>query len=294
MTGAALPGFSHTSEVVRGSSYAIAAAGRGPPVLLLHGFPQDHTCWHRVAPPLARRHRVVLCDLKGVGASRAPRGGLLGEGYSAREIAAELVEVMSRARHERFAVVGHDRGARVAYRMALDHPDRVQRVCVLNVIPTVEQFERLDADSAIEFWPFLLLAQPPPFAERLITAAAEHVVRHVLATWSATSDAIAPAAAAGYVAAFTPATIAAWCDEYRAAFHLDRAHDAEDRAARHTISCPLLVHWGAAEQAAASGPLPVWRRWARNVRGGALPGGHFVPEEAAGLLAAVLLGFLRG
>lgn len=186
-----LPGFAYTTVPVAESSYSVAAAGDGRAVLMLHGFPQDHTCWHRVAPALARDDTVVLCDLKGIGASRAPRGGPLGEGYAKRDIAGELVEVMARAGHERFAVVGHDRGARVAYRMALDDPECVERLCVLNVIPTAEQFDRLDADSALEYWPFLLLAQPAPFAEKLIAAAAaEHVVRHVLDTWTASPGAI--------------------------------------------------------------------------------------------------------
>ena len=285
-------GFATTSITAGDSTYAVDTAGRGPAVLLLHGFPQDRSCWHRVAPPLAARHTVVACDLKGVGDSRAPRGGPLGEGYDKREIAAELVAVMAELGHERFAVVGHDRGARVAYRMALDHAGRVERACMLNVVPTVEQFDRLDADSALEYWPFLLLAQPAPFAEELVAAAAEHVVRHLLATWPASPEAIAPDAVERYVRAFTPATIAAWCADYRAAFHLDRALDAADRAAGRTIACPVLVHWGAGEDAMADGPLPVWRRWAADVRGGPLPGGHFVPEEAAEELVASLREFL--
>jgi haloacetate dehalogenase len=289
---AALPGFAYSSVSVSDATYAVATAGRGPAVLLLHGFPQEHSCWHRVAPALARDGTVVLCDLKGIGRSRAPRGGPLGEGYSKREMAAELVEVMAHLGHERFAVVGHDRGARVAYRMALDHPDRVERACVLNIVPTVEQFDGLDADSALEYWPFLLLAQPAPFAEQLIAASAEDVVRHVLATWPATPEAIEPQATERYVRAFTPQTIAGWCAEYRAAFHLDRALDADDRAAGHRIACPLLVHWGAGEDAMADGPLPVWRRWATAVHGGPLPGGHFIPEEASDDLIASLRAFL--
>jgi haloacetate dehalogenase len=271
------------------SSYAVRASGRGPAVLLLHGFPQDRSCWDRVAPMLADADTVVVSDLKGVGESRAPRGGPLGEGYSKREIAAELVDVMAQLGHERFAVVGHDRGARVAYRMALDHADRVTRLCVLNVVPTAEQFDRLDADSALEYWPFLLLAQPEPFAERLIAAAAEDVVRHLLGAWAAAPGAVP---AERYVRAFTPEAIAAWCAEYRAAFHIDRHHDAEDRDAGRTIGCPVLVHWGATEDA-MDGPLAIWRRWATDVRGGPLPGGHFVPEEASEELAASLRDFLR-
>jgi haloacetate dehalogenase len=259
---------------------------------LLHGFPQDHTCWRHVASALTADHTIVAPDLKGIGASRSARGGPLGEGFSKREIAAELVRVMGQLGHERFAVVGHDRGARAAYRMALDHADNVERLCVLNIIPTVEQFDRLDADSALEYWPFLLLAQPEPFAEELIAAAAEHVVRHILASWPGKPDAIDPEAVEHYVRAFTPATIAAWCAEYRAAIHLDRALDAEDRAAGRTITCPLLVHWGAGEDAMSDGPLPVWRRWATDVDGGPLPCGHFIPEEASDELAASLRDFL--
>jgi haloacetate dehalogenase len=231
----------------------------------------------------------VACDLKGCGGSTAPPGGPRGEGYSAREIGDDLVAVMARLGHQRFAVVGHDRGARVAYRMALDHPDEITRLCVLNVIPTAEQFDRMTPDTALEYWPFLLLAQPAPFAERLIAADAEHVIRHILGSWAATPDAIDPEP---YVRAFTPETITAWCAEYRAAFHLDRPLDAEDRAAGRTIACPVLVHWGAGEDAMSDGPLPVWRRWARDVDGGPLPGGHFVPEEAAAELAGSLRGFL--
>ena len=288
---ATLPGFDRGTVAVADSTYAVAVAGNGPGVLLLHGFPQDHTCWYRVAPGLTSRRTVVLCDLKGVGASRAPRGGPLGEGYAKRDIAAELVDVMAQLGHDRFAVVGHDRGARVAYRMALDHPQRVERLCVLNIIPTIEQFERLDADTALEFWPFVLLAQPAPFAEELIASAAGHLVRHVLDTWAAAPGAIEPAAAERYVRAFTRESITAWCAEYRAAVHLDRAHDARDRSAGRTIACPVLVHWGATEDA-SSRQLEIWRRWADDVRGDALPGGHFVPEEAAGELTASLQAFI--
>jgi len=287
-----LTGFAYTTVEVGECSYAVGVAGDGPAVLLLHGFPQDHSCWRLVAPALSRERTVVVCDLKGCGASTAPPGGPLGEGYSKREVAGELVRVMERLGHRRFAVVGHDRGARVAYRMALDHPGSVERLCVLNVVPTVEQFERLDADTALEYWPFLLLAQPPPFAERLLAAAPGHVVRSLLDAWTAAPGAIGRDAVERYVRAFTPATIAAWCAEYRAAFHLDRALEAQDRAAGRTIPCPVLVHWGASEGSMSDTPLAVWRRWADDVRGGPLRSGHFVPEEAAEELIASLRTFL--
>jgi haloacetate dehalogenase len=247
-----------------------------------------------VAAPLAERYTVVVCDLKGTGGSRASDGGPLGEGYSAREIGSELRELMQRLGFPSFAVVGHDRGARVGYRMALDHPAAVKCLAVLNIVPTADQFDRLTAETAFDYYPFLLLAQPPPLPQRLLGASAEFFVRHIMRTWTATPDAITPDAVDRYVAAFTPETINAWCAEYRAAFHLDRPVDARDRSAGHRIGCPVLVHWGARETAMSDGPLVVWRRWAENVTGGPLASGHFLPEEAPEPLTSSLLEFLPG
>jgi haloacetate dehalogenase len=288
-----IDGFAYSPIQVGPTRYMPGIAGSGPPVLLLHGFPQTHYCWHLVAPQLTARSTVVVCDLKGYGASRSAAGGVLGEGYSKREMAAELVELMARLGFDSFAVVGHDRGGRVAYRLALDHPDAVVRLAVLNIVPTVDQFERMAADAALDYYPFFLLAQPPPFAERLVGASAEYFVRHILETWVATAGAIAPDAAERYVRAFTAEAIACICADYRAAFHIDRPQDAEDRAAGRRIRCPVLVHWGAEEGAMSDGPLPVWRQWAEAVRGGPLPSGHFIAEEAPQQLVASLAGFLR-
>ena len=192
----------------------------GPPggelVLLLHGFPQTHLCWDRVAPALAERHTVVLADLRGYGASTAPPGGPRGDGYTKREMAAELVQVMAGLGHERFAVVGHDRGARVGYRMALDHPGVVDRLAVLNVIPTLDQFERMSGGPSLGYWPWVLLAQPAPMPERLLGADPEAVLDHVFATWPADPAAIDPDHRAAYLAAMTPSTVAAMCGDYRA------------------------------------------------------------------------------
>jgi haloacetate dehalogenase len=289
-----IDGFRYAELRVGATRYRPGVAGSGPAVLLLHGFPQTHYCWHRVAPALTTGNTVVVCDLKGYGATRSALGGPLGEGYSKREMAAELVELMRRLGFHRFAVAGHDRGGRVAYRMALDHPDAVERLAVLNIVPTVEQFERMTAEVALDYYPFLLLAQPPPFAERLVGASAEYLVRHILSTWPATPEAITPEATERYVRAFTPDALAGICADYRAAFHIDRPLDAEDRDAGRRIGCPLLVHWGAAEDAMSDGPLDVWRRWADAVSGGPLTSGHFIPEEAADDLVASLRGFLRG
>ena len=294
MGGPGIPGFGYTTVEVGPTAYRPGVAGSGPAVLLLHGFPQTHYCWHAVAPALADRNTVVVCDLKGYGESRSAPGGPLGEGYDKRTMAAELREVMARIGHARFSVVGHDRGGRVAYRMALDHPDAVERLCVLNIVPTVDQFERMAAEAALDYFPWYLLAQPAPFPERVVSASAEYVVRHLLESWAATPGAITPEAADRYARAFTAEAISGICAEFRAAFHLDRAMDAADREAGARIGCPVLVHWGAEEGSMSDGPVLVWRRWADAVEGGPLASGHFVPEEAAGALAASLERFLAG
>jgi haloacetate dehalogenase len=287
-----IDGFRYTAIVVGPTTYHPGTAGDGPPVLFLHGFPQTHYCWHLVAPALAAANTVIVCDLKGYGQSRSAPGGPAGEGYSNRERAAELVEVMAALGFERFAVVGHDRGGRVAYRMALDHPAAVERLCVLNIVPTVDQFARMAPDAALDYWPWFLMAQPEPFAERLVGPSAEYVVRHILETWVAQPGAIGPEAAERYVRAFTPEAIAGIAADFRAAFHIDRVMDAEDRECGATIGCPVLVHWGAEEGSMSDGPLRVWRRWATDVEGGPLPSGHFVPEEAPEPLTASLRRFL--
>jgi haloacetate dehalogenase len=288
-----IDGFEYTTVAVGTSVYRPGIAGEGPPVLLLHGFPETHYCWHRVAPALTAVRTVVVCDLKGYGDTRSEPGGPLGEGYSNRDRAAELVQVMARLGFERFAVIGHDRGGRVAYRMALDHPDAVERLGVLNIVPTVDQFERMAGGVALEYLPWFLLAQPAPFAERLVGASAEYFLRNALTTWPARPDAISAAAAERYLRAFNAVTIPLMCADYRASFHIDRATDAEDRAAGRKIRCPALVHWGAEEEA-MSDSLGIWREWAEDVRGGPLPSGHFIPEEAPDELSASLHAFLTG
>jgi haloacetate dehalogenase len=288
-----IAGFEYSAHVVGPTTYRPGIAGSGPPVLLRHGFPQTHFCWHLVAPALSERNTVVVCDLKGCGEGRSAPGGPLGEGYSKREMAAELAELMARLGFGRFAVVGHDRGGRVAYRMALDHA-AVERLAVLNIVPTVDQFERMGDDPSLDYFPWFLLAQPAPFPERLVGASAEYFLRHVLGSWPARPDAISPSATDRYLRAFTPEAISRICAEFLAAFHIDRRIDAEDRSRGRKIRCPVLVHWGAEEGAMSDGPLPVWRRWAETVEGGPLPSGHSIPEEAPGELAASLQDFLPG
>jgi haloacetate dehalogenase len=286
-----VPGFDDARYAVGEASYFVAKAGVGPPVLLLHGFPQTHLCWTRVAPQLARGHRVLAPDLRGYGASEAPPGGPRGEGYSKREMAGELVELMAACGHDRFAIVGHDRGARVAFRLALDHPDRVTRVAFLNIVPTLEQFERMAAGPSLGYWPWFLLAQPAPFPEQILSADPDGVLQHVLESWSSSPKAISPESRHAYRLALTPKTIASMCADYRASFHLDREHDANDRAAGRTIAAPVLLVIGQDETQLEDAP-DVWRAWAQDLTATQVPGGHFIPEEAPEELAETLLAFL--
>jgi haloacetate dehalogenase len=274
---------------IRGADYLVGTAGTGPPVVLLHGFPQTHYCWRRIVPVLAEHHSVIAPDLRGYGANAAPPGGPEGQGYTKRELAADMVELADALGFQRFTVVGHDRGARVAYRLALDHPERVERLAVLNVVPTLDQFERMGVGPSLGYWPWFLLAQPAPFPERLIAAEREHFLRFVFGSW--TDDPTAIDAFGAYLSALDEATIASMCADYRASFFLDREHDLADRTAGRRIVCPLLVITGAAETQLADAE-DVWRNWAADVRAETVPGGHFIPEEAPRELAAALRSFL--
>jgi haloacetate dehalogenase len=199
---------------------------------------------------------------------------------------------MAACGHNRFAVVGHDRGARVAFRLALDHPERVTRAALLNIVPTIEQFERMAAGPSLGYWPWFLLAQPAPFPERIISADPGEVLRHIFTTWSSRPERISPESRDAYLRALTPPTIAAMCADYRASFHLDREHDADDRANGRRITAPVLVVTGEDETQLADAP-DVWRAWTEDLTAARVPGGHFIPEEAAEELAGVLGDFLE-
>jgi haloacetate dehalogenase len=286
-----LTGLAEHDLTVGDGRYHVVAGGSGPPVLLLHGFPQTHLCWAAIAPRLSGSFTVVAPDLRGYGASTAPAGGPHGEGYTKRELAADMVELMDALGHSRFGVVGHDRGARVAYRLALDHPTRVNRIAVVNVVPTLEQFERMGSTPSLGYWPWFLLAQPAPFPEQLLAADPDAVLTHVFDTWASDPSAIPAQSRAAYRTALTPDTIAAMCADFRASYHVDRKHDAADRAAGRRITAPLLVAVGEDERQHEDAPT-VWTRWAEDVAAVRLPGGHFTPEEAPDELRAALVDFL--
>jgi haloacetate dehalogenase len=262
--------------------------GAGPPLLLLHGYPQTHVMWHRVAPTLAERFTVVAPDLRGYGASAKPAAGERYEGYSKRTMAADMVQVMDMLGFDRFALAGHDRGGRVAYRMALDHPDRVTKLVTLDIVPTLDTFEMVAGRAARGLWHWYFLAQPSPLPERLIAAERRLFLETVLSDWAGSRDGITEEAFACYLEAWTDDTIRATCDDYRAGARIDCELDALDRDAGTMITCPMLALWGGEGRDL----LPIWRRWATDVRGHGIACGHFMAEEAPEEVLEAMVPFL--
>ena len=259
--------------------------GSGSAVLLLHGFPQTHVMWRSVAPLLARHFAVICADLRGYGRSGCPVSRSDHSPYAKRAMANDMVSVMAQLGFPRFSMAGHDRGGRVAYRLALDHPQHVERLAVLDIVPTADTWERADKTLATAFWPWSLLAQPEPLPERLISAAPDAVVDHALGGWGSPANAFGAEVRAAYIDALRDrARVHAICEEYRAAATLDHEHDLADRRAGRCIACPVLVLWSGRGPlgtwyAEVGGPLALWRAWANDVRGGGLDAGHFFPEE---------------
>ena len=289
------PGFASRSIAAPAGSIFARIGGGGPPVLLLHGFPQTHVEWRLVAPHLAERFTVVLIDLRGYGQSSVPPSEN-GSAYSKREMARDAVAVMTELGFARFSVVGHDRGARVAYRLALDAPEKIERAAVLDIIPTYDMWRTMDAARAMQTYHWMFLAQPSPMPETLIAGAPIAWVKHTLASWTGDKSlaAFGENALAAYCAAFNqPARIHAFCEDYRAGATIDRRLDSEDELAGRRIAAPLLAVWGASGiPSEGEDPLAIWRRWAPGAQGRAIKAGHFLPEENPSETAATLLDFL--
>lgn len=291
------PGFgSQWIDVGIGRLFA-RTGGAGPPLVLLHGFPQTHVMWHRIAQALAGRFTVIAPDLRGYGWSSVAPGAGDGSGYSKRLMAGDIVEAMERLGHVRFAVAGHDRGGRVAYRLALDHPGRATRLAVLDIVPTKTVWDGFDRAAALRtyHWPFL--AQKAPLPETLIGRDPLFFLDWTLASWTAgrSLDAFDPRALAHYRAAFNnPDRIAAACGDYRAGASVDVADDEADLAAGRKISAPLFALWGNAGFPDAGDPLAAWRGFAREVSGASVRSGHFVAEENPEGTLAALVPFLAG
>lgn len=283
-----------TTDVdVSGARIRVRRLGSGPPVVLLHGYPQTHRMWDRVAPALAAHHEVVALDLRGYGDSSAPDGGPDHAGYAKRAMAQDVVEAMAALGHDRFAVVGHDRGARVGHRLALDHPDAVTRLAVLDIAPTLHMVEHTDPAFATGYYHWFFLAQPDDLPERLIAADPDWFLREKLKRWAAPGFSHDPAAVDEYVRCFTPETVHASCEDYRAALTVDLEHDRASREAGDRVTRPLLVLWG--EQGFVGRTydvLDVWRRYADDVGGHTVPGGHYCAEESPDEVVAALVPFL--
>ena len=282
-------GFEERRVATSGAEIFVRTAGSGEPLLLLHGYPQTHAMWHLVAPRLAERYTVVCPDLRGYGASSKPASDPAHLTYSKRATAEDLVEVMTALGFDRFRLAGHDRGGRVAHRLALDHLGRVERLAVLDIIPTHHVFTNIDQRVATGVYHWFFLIQPAPFPETLIGHDPAFFLRWSLKSWSAgRDDFFAPEALAAYEAAFAdPATIHATCEDYRAGASVDLEHDTADLGRR--VSCPTFVLWG--EKGKPQDLAAIWRSFADTVTGKALPAGHFLAEELPDETAAALAEF---
>jgi len=289
-----LPGFKRQFVTIDGNDILALTAGSGPPLLMLHGDPQTHLCWHKVAPRLTDRFTVVLTDLRGRGESHKPRVGQGVHPFAKRTMAAEQVAVMQKLGFSQFSLVAHDRGARVARRMALDHPEAVKRLCVMDIVPALDFYENTSAALAQEYFYFFFLTQPHPQPERLIEGDAEAFQRQILFGLGDQTVPYDRDALASYLECSTdPAAIFAMCDCFRAGYGIDRDHDAIDRAENRKITCPTLVLWGDKGVIARHFDLKnIWNGWCVDARYAAMPSGHFIPEEAPDAMFNVLRPFL--
>lgn len=265
--------------------------GNGPPLLLLHGYPQTHVIWHKIAPALAERFTVIATDLRGYGDSSKPEGGKNHEGYAKRVMARDQVEVMKQLGFEYFYVAGHDRGGRVAHRMALDYPGQVAKLAVLDIAPTYTMYTQTDFEFARAYYHWFFLIQPYDIPERLIGADAEYWMRSKLGQWGRDPKAITPQAFAEYLRCFgNPAVIHASCEDYRASAGIDLEHDEADLD--HHLTCPLLALWG--EKGFVGRKYDVIKTWqerAIDVQGYGIPCGHYLPEEAPEITLDALIKF---
>ena len=283
-------GFAEERIDVGAAELYVRHGGAGSPVVLLHGHPRTHATWGRVAPILAEQHTVVCPDLRGYGRSSKPPTTSDHEPYSKRAMAGDVVAVMRRLGHRRFAIVGHDRGAYVAYRAALDHPDSVGRLVVLDGVPILEALERADERFARMWWHWFFLGQEDKPAERVIDADPD-------AWYGGDAATMGPEAYEDYRRAIhDPAVVHAMCEDYRAGLTIDRENDAADRAAGRCIACPTLVLWAVRDDMPVlyGDIVPIWRGWAPDVRGGSIDAGHHLAEEAPDELAARIAAFLGG
>lgn len=284
-------GFEQRRLDIDGVELNCRVGGQGPALLLLHGHPQTHVMWHRVAPRLAERFTLVAADLRGYGDSAKPEAGA--EAYSKRTLARDNVELMRRLGHERFAVLAHDRGARVAHRLALDHPAAVEQMMLLDIAPTLAMYRQTDEAFARAYWHWFFLIRPAPLPERLIEADPEGYLKGVMGTRSAGLAPFPPEVLAEYLRCLSlPGTARGICEDYRASAGIDLAHDQADLDAGRRLELPLRLLWGAEGTVGRCfDPLAEWRQVATQVSGRALPGGHYLAEELPDLVVEQALAF---
>jgi len=285
--------FDHLTIETSGAVINVLTGGGGAPLLLLHGYPQTHVMWHKVAPRLAEEFTVVVPDLRGYGDSSKPADGDNHFGHSKRATAQDQVEVMEQLGFTQFAVVGHDRGGRVAHRLTLDHAERVAKLAVLDIVPTHYVYHHVDKKLATAYYHWFFLIQPAPFPETLIGSDPDFYLNSVLGIGRLKPHAITPEAFAEYLRCFRdPATVHATCEDYRAAATIDLIHDEADLDRK--IACPVLALWGEKGFLHKTYDVPsVWRERADDVQGKSLPCGHFIPEEAPEETLAELRNFLK-
>ena len=289
---ALLPGFEHRRLRANGSTIHVACAGSGPPLLMLHGWPQSHAMWHGIAPGMTDRYRVVCADLRGYGDSAKPKGLPDHSNYSKRTMAADMVAAMQRLGHERFHVIGHDRGARVGHRLARDHGERVRSLAVIDICPTLAMYERTDMAFARAYYHWFLFIQPAPLPEKMIEAIGFDALFARLGAATGGRGGFDARAVAQYRRCFDRRTIHASCEDYRAAASIDLEHDRADAGRKLTL--PLLALWGRRSVVGKQFDCVAdWRAVAQDVRGQALDCGHFVPEEKPQQTLAALRRFLR-
>ena len=292
--GALLRGFSIRRLATAGAEINVAIAGVGPPLLLLHGNPLTLVSWHKVAPLLAQSFTVVAADLRGYGDSSKPDGGPDHGGYSFRTMAEDNLEVMRQLGFARFAVAGHDRGARVAFRLALDHPEAVTRLAALDIVPTHHALTKLPLGWALESYHWFFLAQKAPYPERLICADLDYYIRYKLDKRGVGLDIFTPEALAEYIRCTTPAQIHAVCEDYRATLGIDFPMDQADFG-RKRIACPVLVLWGRNSHVGRHfDALGAWQPWCDDLRGWAIPTGHYPAEHRPDLVHAAFGEFFSG
>lgn len=294
-----LDGFSTVDVPVRSDAGEVtvhaAVGGEGPPVLLLHGFPQTHVMWHRIAPALAEQHTVVAADLRGYGDSSRPPSGEDHAGYSFRAMAADQHALMTELGHERYAVVGHDRGARVAHRLALDAPDAVPRVALLDILPTAHVYDSVDRRLATAYYHWFFFIQRAPVPERLIAGDPVGYLHALLGGWGSGLDVYDPGALKEYERCFLDADARhAMLEDYRAGASVDYDLDTADAAAGRRVEAPVLLLWGSRSVVGRSpaDPVELWRTRARDVTGRPIDAGHFLAEERPAETLAALQDFL--